>query len=234
MMTDGNDPNRDRYDGESDSSESDDEDVGSKELELLLGEDYGPLQERIRKCQMTNPVVFLFYWQQIISDCKQLPPETRQQWEQNMFALERLGAPDGWKKTITRFRKKPTSAKRLKAIFEWSQPVRDLSDSHTAASVQGSYFNSDCFKPYWNCSIAQKVAYDYPFQGDAATCFLQYILDSRQLIKAIHPEKKEKKEPVELYSQSVSVVQSSGTGKSRMMREVCVLAEQQNSPTFSL
>ena len=52
-------PDSDRYDGESDGGESDDEDVGSKALELLLGEDYGPLQERIRKCQITNPVAFL-------------------------------------------------------------------------------------------------------------------------------------------------------------------------------
>ncbi len=174
-------------------------------------------------------MLFLYSWHHLIqSSC--LDKKTLNNWTANKTKLAN-SSHLGWEKAINRFREKPTSEKRLRAIYEWSPPIRTrlpmtyhLSMGHVASSIQGSYPKADC-SHILCCSAAQKQAYEYPFQGDAATRFLQYILDASKRLDQLHAGKN-KNEPVEFYAQSVSIVQSSGTGKSRMMSEVRVPAEQ--------
>ncbi len=71
-------------------------------------------------------------------------------------------------------------------------------------------------------SAVQKDAYEYPFHGDAANRFIDYILGARDTVeKSYRKPANSDQNQVELYAQTVSIVQSSGTGKSRMMTEVC-------------
>jgi hypothetical protein len=57
-------------------------------------------------------------------------------------------------------------------------------------------------------------AFAQDFIGDFATDFIEYLedVDFRQGLTGAKP----------LYARAISVVQSSGTGKSRMLTEVCI------------
>jgi hypothetical protein len=56
------------------------------------------------------------------------------------------------------------------------------------------------------------AAYNKPFVGDTAVSLVEYLKTAEKEIKA--------QERV-VYAKAFSVVQSSGTGKSRMLTEVC-------------
>ena len=58
------------------------------------------------------------------------------------------------------------------------------------------------------CPIALTKAYATPYVGTAASDFIKYIRD------------REAEQDPQLYAKAIPVVQSSGTGKSRMLSEV--------------
>lgn len=63
------------------------------------------------------------------------------------------------------------------------------------------------------CLLGLDAAYRKPFVGNAAINFINSLRDMGDRIRRGN---------IEIYAKAISVVQSSGTGKSRLLTEVCL------------